>query len=295
MAPSLPAEVSPDRVVILGANGFVATHLRNNLEKTRTPVRAIGREEINLGQEGAGTRLAKEIRPNDTLVFASAVTPDKGRDIGTFLLNLQMAAAVVSALQVQRCRHVIYLSSDAVYGWQTSLISESTPPSPADLYGTMHLARERMLGHHLDTNGIPFSVLRLCAVYGPGDTHNGYGPNRFLRQALAHQAITLFGEGEETRDHVFVDDVIAMIQACLRHPVSRVLNGVSGRSHSFRAVAAMVHRLVARGPGPTASLRINPVTHRTFDPTCLLRTFPAHRSTDLEEGLKLTLGAIDPA
>jgi nucleoside-diphosphate-sugar epimerase len=205
-----------------------------------------------------------------------------------------MAEAGVTALKVQPCRHVVYLSSDAVYGWETTLISEHTPPSPPDLYGTMHLARERMLGQCLGPAKIPFTVIRLCAVYGPGDTHDGYGPNRFLRQATSGAAITLFGEGEETRDHLFVDDAVALIRACIDRPESRLLNAVSGRSRSFRAVAEAVHRLVSRGPGPAVTPRTNPITHRAFDATRLLRAFPAHHSTNLEHGLRLTLDRSVP-
>lgn len=206
------------------------------------------------------------------------------------MLNLRMGEAVTTALNQRAVRHIVYLSSDAVYGWQSALISEATPPSPPDLYGTMHLAREHMLGSVLGPLKVPLSVVRLCAVYGPGDTHQGYGPNRFLRQARAGEPITLFGQGEETRDHLFIDDAVAILLACVDQPESRLLNAVSGRSQSFRDVAATVRGLVPHCPGLLHQPRASPITHRAFDPTRLLRTFSHHRMTDLRSGLELTLG-----
>ena len=54
---------------------------------------------------------------------------------------------------------------------------------------------------------VPIVVLRPSPLYGVADPHNGYGPNRFSRLAAQGGEITLFGEGEEKRDHVFVEDL----------------------------------------------------------------------------------------
>src|SRR5258708_20458707 len=71
------------------------------------------------------------------------------------------------------------------------------------MHGIMHLARELMLNA---TVKAPLAVVRSTLIYGEGDPHNGYGPNRFRRLAAAGQEIVLFGEGEERRDHVLIDD-----------------------------------------------------------------------------------------
>ena len=58
----------------------------------------------------------------------------------------------------------------------------------------------------------PLAILRPTLIYGEKDPHNGYGPNQFRRKANKGEAITLFGEGEERRDHVAIDDVRGMRQ-----------------------------------------------------------------------------------
>ena len=68
----------------------------------------------------------------------------------------------------------------------------------------MHLTREAILKDNF--NKI-LCILRPTLIYGPGDTHNGYGPNRFINLALKNKSIPIFGNGEEKRDHIFVEDV----------------------------------------------------------------------------------------
>ena len=101
----------------------------------------------------------------------------------------------------------------------------------------MHLAREIMLRAALK---LPLAILRPTLIYGADDPHNGYGPNRFRRLAAKGEAITLFGEGEESRDHVHIADVAALVSATLHQRSTGTLNIATGKSTSFREVAEMV-------------------------------------------------------
>jgi nucleoside-diphosphate-sugar epimerase len=128
-------------------------------------------------------------------------------------------------------------------------------------------------------------VLRSTLVYGAGDTHNSYGPNRFRRQAAQEGRITLGGGGEETRDHLFVEDVAELLGRVLAHRSRGLLNLATGRSHTFADVAAGV---AAQFPEPVAVVttpRTGPITHRAFDITRLLSAFPGFVFTPLEAGL----------
>jgi len=280
---SLPA--APARAVILGASGFISRALAARLAGAKIPALIVSSQQIDLTAADAGPRLSALLQPGDAVVMTSALTPDKGRDAATLMKNLRMAEGVAVAVAARPPTHFVYLSSDAVYDWRHPLISEATPPSPADLYSTMHLSRELVLGAAAAAARVPYCILRPCAVYGPGDTHNGYGPNRFARTALAEGKIRLFGGGEETRDHVFIDDVVAVIELALRHRSTGTLNVVSGRSATFAEVAAAISRL---SPKPTATETLprgGPVTHRHFDASALFRSFPQHRPTELSAGL----------
>lgn len=276
---------APTRVVILGANGFIPRALAAKLTADKVPFTAISSRQLDLAAGDAGAQLAALLRSGDAVVMAAALTPDKGRDTATLMKNLRMAESVATALAAQSVAHFVYLSSDAVYDWRHPLVSEATAPTPTDLYSTMHLARERLFASVTASLKVPYAILRPCAVYGPGDTHNSYGPNRFARTALAEGKIKLFGGGEETRDHVFIDDVAAVIALALAHRSTGVLNLVSGRSATFAEVAAQIAALCPK-PAVIESLpRGGPVTHRHFDASALLRSFPGHRPTPLATGL----------
>jgi UDP-glucose 4-epimerase len=282
----------PARVVVLGAKGFVARALTGALEARKVPVRAVSSAELDLSRSGAGEQLTRILQPADALVMTAALTAGRGRDNATLMRNLSMAEQVAAALSARPCAHFLYISSVGVYDWRSPLISESTAPSPTDHYGVMHLTREKMLEPAAASGQIPCCILRASSIYGPGDTQDSYGPNRFVRTARVEGKIRLFGDGEEMRDHVFIDDVVSIAVLVLGRRSSGVLNVVSGRSASFRAVAEEVARL--RHPLPV-TLESEPrrlaVLHRHFDPSALFRSFPEHRPTPWKEGIRRYLAA----
>lgn len=281
---------APERVVLLGAAGFIARALAGRLARKGAKVRAIGRSEIDLTLPGAGERLARELRAGDALVFLSALTPDKGRGTGAFLANVAMGAAVCAAIEANMPAHLVYVSSDAVYPFGPGVTQEASCAEPTDLYGAAHLAREIMVK---GAAKCPVAILRPTLIYGAGDTHNSYGANRFRRTARKEGRIALFGAGEETRDHMFIDDVVALIDLTLQHRSAGILNLVSGRSVSFAELARMVAGQFPSEIEIVAMLRQTPVTHRSFDPANLRRAFPAFRLTPLEVGLAAAHAAPD--
>ena len=72
-------------------------------------------------------------------------------------------------------------------------------------------------------------IIRPTLIYGPGDPHNGYGPNRFMRLAIVNKNIELFGKGEEVRDHIHIDDVGKIISMLILRRVVGILNLVTSR------------------------------------------------------------------
>ncbi|NQW10034.1 MAG: NAD-dependent epimerase/dehydratase family protein [Alphaproteobacteria bacterium] len=276
---------NPVRTVVLGP-GFIGGAAADALEKEGATVERWGRAAVDLLADGAAEALAGKLRAEDVLVVVSAEAPCKN---GAMLeRNIAMMNAVVEALKARPVEHVIYVSSDAVYRDSLEPLTEDSCAEPGSLHGVMHLARERML---IDEAGLPLGILRPTLVYGAADPHNGYGPNRFRRQALAGETITLFGEGEERRDHVLVDDLADLLARMVRRRSVGVLNGATGDVHSFRAVAQMVISHVNAPPTIVGSPRSGPMPHngyRPFDPIATLRAFPNFRYTPLAEGLALT-------
>jgi len=277
-----PEPRNPERVVVLGGRGFIGSALLAALERAGIPALAPSSVELDLAAEGASGRLAALLRPTDALVVLAAVTPDKGRGLAPFLTNLAMGANIFRALEKVTPAHVAYFSSDAVYPLDIGLVTEGSCAQPTDLYGVMHLAREIMV---MTSAKAPVAVLRPTLVYGAGDTHNAYGPNRLRRMAYKDGRITLFGQGEEMRDHIVVDDVAAVTLLVLRHRSAGTLNLATGRSISYADLAWKVAALFDKPIDIDGAPRQNPITHRHFDITVLRRAFPTFVFTLLDDGL----------
>jgi UDP-glucose 4-epimerase len=285
LAHNFAEPVRPERVVILGAGGVIGAALSAHLEANGVSVLGLGSADVDLSADDAADRLAERLDAKDALVMLSALTPDKGRDIATFIKNLRMAVAVCGAIQTRPVSHVVYMSSDAVYPMIEGHISEDKAAQPPDLYGTMHYAREVMFRDV--AKDMPLAILRCTLVLSSRDTHNSYGPNRFRGIGLDGGEITVGGEGEETRDHILDRDVAAIIGEVLSHRSYGLVNVATGTSHSFRQVADMVAACFDPPVPVKGSPRNFPVSHRHFDTTALLRAFPNLRLTPLDEAIRL--------
>jgi UDP-glucose 4-epimerase len=270
----------PVRVVVIGARGFIGGALMERLAARRMPALGIFSADIDLASAAAPEKLVGLLRPRDAVVMLAALTPDKGRDVATLMKNLAMMQHLCAALEKRPCAHLVYFSSDAVYSFASGLVSEETPACPQDLYGAMHCTRELMAK---SLGSIPVLILRPTLVYGVKDTHNSYGPNRFRRAAEKDGRIQLFGGGEETRDHIHIDDVVELTVRCLQHGSTGTLNLATGRSTSFHDVARIVSKAFDKPIEIITTPRTNPVTHRHYDVTNLLKAFPSYRFTGLEE------------
>jgi UDP-glucose 4-epimerase len=270
----------PARVVVLGSGGVLGKALLGRLKADGIAALGLGSADIDLQGAEAAAKLRDVLKPDDAVVFLSALTPDKGRDIATLMKNLRMAEAVADAMAAVKCRQLVYMSSDAVYRFGNGTVDETTPADPLDLYGVMHKAREVMMMSAVPAHAL--AILRCTLVASADDTHNSYGPNRFRRQAAKDGKITLGGEGKETRDHVFADDVAELVRLVLLHRSAGLLNAVSGRSTSFGEVA----HLVAATFDPPAAVSFagggGAVTHRHFDTTALHQSFPSFHFQPLE-------------
>jgi nucleoside-diphosphate-sugar epimerase len=299
----------PARVVILGAGGFLSPHLQSALRAAGIPFRAVGSRELDLRRPDASASLARIFAPHDTVVMASALTPNHGRNYGVLMNNLQMAATVCQTLEAIACGHFIYLSSDAVYDADRTPLDEESSREPTDLYALTHTAREMMLGSVLTARAIPHCFLRPTNVYGPGDTHDNYGPNRFVRTALSEGRITLFGRGEERRSHLFVRDAVGLIVRVIGRRSVGTLNLAKSPAISYRRVAEAV---VRHCPAPVAfdlqprkvspvhrpykplqvfrflsrlGRGISPIVHRPYAVSAIFKAFPDFQYTPLDEGI----------
>jgi nucleoside-diphosphate-sugar epimerase len=274
----------PARIVVLGAAGFVGTALVKLLAQRGASYLALSRQEIDLTSSGASEDLAKLLRPDDALVAIAAKAPVKTNAM--LIENMAIVRSMTDALARSPVSHAVNISSDAVYADAPVPITEqSTPAAPTTLHGVMHLARELAFK---SVAAWPLAILRPSLLYGATDPHNGYGPNRFRRLANAGEDIVLFGEGEELRDHVFVDDVAELIVRVLERRSAGILNIATGSVHSFADTAKMVAAAANRTVAIRSTARSGPIPHngyRPFDIAACRAAFPDFRYTSLAEGI----------
>jgi nucleoside-diphosphate-sugar epimerase len=270
------------RRVVLGANGFIGQHL---MAACPTFV-GITRQDVDLSEETAGKRLAGLLRDGDSLFFLSAITPDRGRDAEMFMKNCRMAFALASVIERVNLARLIYVSSDAVFSENLPSITEETPACPNTLYGTMHLAREQICGSAAARRGTPFLVVRPCALYGPGDTHQSYGPNRFLDSARREKVIRLFGEGADLRPHLHIRDFVSILVGLDEKKAEGVFHAIPSASVTFREIADLICRRIPEVKIEKLPIASPPTTKR-YCANKILSFLPQIKFTDLATGLFL--------
>jgi UDP-glucose 4-epimerase len=284
---AIPAK--PVRVVIIGAGGFVGGAIARQLAEDGVSVLSLSRKDLDLLTDGGAATLMGLLQPGDSVVMVSAIAPAK--TVPVLMQNLKMAEAVCAALSETETAHVVYISSDAVYADDANPVTEGSSRAPSTIHGMMHAARELMLTNAAQA---PVAMLRPTLIYGAADPHSGYGPNRFRRQAAKGEPILIFGEGEERRDHVFIDDVAKLASLVLFHRSVGVLNVATGVSTSFCDIA---HMVVGQFPGAVVKSqpRQGPrphLLHRHFDITDCLKAFPAFHYTTLGKGLVRSMAGV---
>jgi UDP-glucose 4-epimerase len=283
LAHLLSSTEKPARAVVLGAAGFVGGACVRHLRAAGVETLPLGRAEVDLASPDASVGLQKHIRAGDTLVFASARAPCK--NAAMLIENVRMAEAVCAALRGTAIAHLVYVSSDAVYRDSPDPITEESCAEPGSLHGVMHLSREVLLRSEYAG---PMAILRPTLIYGLHDPHNGYGPNRFRRLASAGADIALFGNGEERRDHVHVEDVAELLTRIVRRRSVGTLNAVSGAVASFREIAELTAEQFSHRVSITSSPRTGPMPHngyRPFDAAGIREAFPDLNMTQWRDGI----------
>ena len=211
-------------------------------------------------------------------------------------VNVGGTVSVMEAMRDTGVRRVVFSSSGALYGEQAHQpVDEGQLPNPNSPYGVSKVAAE----YYLATLGTLYNIetvsLRVFNAYGPGqDLPPSYPPviPQLLKQAQTGGSLVIFGEGTQTRDFVFLDDVVdALVAAATATDVNRaVINVGSGREISINDLAACVGRV----SGKQISVLHNQgqeggVSRLVADVGLAQDLLGWAPSTELEEGLRLTL------
>ena len=247
--------------LITGGCGFIGAHLVARLQ-------SLGHEVVVLDNLSTGSKSA--LAPNTDFIHAEASDVSVLRKLlpkVQVCIHLAAIASVsrcdknwnaahqsnfIPMLEIMRCiqtqslkTKVVYASSAAVYGNAPPPLLESSFPTPLSIYGADKLACELLAQVMSKTFQIPSIGLRFFNVYGPGQSlDNDYSGviTIFKEQIMRAKPIVIYGDGKQTRDFIYIDDVIDAI-ICASNKVttkSGVYNICSGKSVSILTLAQRI-------------------------------------------------------
>jgi UDP-glucose 4-epimerase len=209
-------------------------------------------------------------------------------------VNILGSLHVCQAARAAGTRKVVFAGSGGtLYGIPEALpVAESHSRRPVSPYGVAKKAVGDYLHYYREIHGLDYTVLALANVYGPRqDPHGEAGVVAiFAGKLLAGEVPTIFGDGEQTRDFVFVDDVVDAF-ARARHGGSGLLANVgTGAETSVNELFAAMARLTGSTEPPTYSpARPGELARSALDPTLLGEELGWKPAYTLEDGLARTL------
>jgi UDP-glucose 4-epimerase len=256
----------PRTVLITGGAGFIGSSLARLLVDRGSSVRIL--DDLSIGRraylDGVPHELIEAPLSDATAVHdatvgidavvhlaARAGIPDSVADpIGTLNANVVQLVGVLDAARRSGVRRFVFASSNAAAGNHEPPADERDLPHPVSPYGASKLAGEAYCQAYAATFGMAACALRFSNAYGPRSLHKKSVVASWLRTALRGQPITVDGDGEQTRDFVYVDDLAAAIGAALDAPADDVAGEIfqvgTGHETTINELAASLQRAVGR-------------------------------------------------
>jgi nucleoside-diphosphate-sugar epimerase len=260
------------KALVTGAAGFIGSHLAEALvsqgaqvvgvdcftdyypreikERNLTALRKAANFQFIEGALQAldAGRLLDGVTHVFHLAAQAGVRKSWGTDFETYIAhNIDATQRLLEASKGLRLHRFVYASSSSVYGDAATIpMREDAYLQPLSPYGVTKLAAEHLCHLYFANYQVPTVSLRFFTVYGPRQRPD-MAFNRFIRAGLAGQPITLYGDGEQTRDFTFVNDIVAAnLAAGDRGTPGAVYNIGGGSRVSVNQVLDIIGRLVGR-------------------------------------------------
>ena len=296
--------------LVTGGAGFIGSNLVEFLVKDGHEVTVLDdlssgyRENLLQGEWGEKIRflqgdvrdegLLREATRNQEAVFHLAASVGNKRSIEHPLLdadiNVMGTLKVLEAARFSGCRKVVFSSSAGIFGELKTLpIEENHPVEPDSPYGCTKLCAEKLCLAYAKLYDLEAVALRYFNVYGPRQRFDAYGNviPIFVFQILRGEPISIFGDGEQTRDFVHVRDVVqANVKAALSRGVSGAFNIASGTRITINALVELLREAGLRPQVRMAPPRPGDVRHSLADLTRARTSLGYEPSVGLAEGLR---------
>jgi UDP-glucose 4-epimerase len=204
--------------------------------------------------------------------------------------------AVLDAARRAGVRRVVYAASSSAYGNDPKMPKRETDlPAPISPYAAAKLAGEAYCQAFAATYGLETVALRYFNVYGPrqdpGSEYSAVIP-KFVAAMLAGERPTIFGDGRQSRDFVYVADVVAANLAAATSPkaAGRVLNIATGRQYSLLELVASINRALGTNVEPAfAPARAGDVRESVADISAARDALGYRPQVDFDEGLRRSI------
>ncbi|MCE5994531.1 NAD-dependent epimerase/dehydratase family protein [Pseudomonas sp. 5FOS] len=303
-------------ILITGGAGFIGSHLCDALLDKGYAVRIL--DDFSTGQRGnlqvghprlelvegdvADAGLVKQVAAGCSAVVhlaaVASVQASVEDPVRTHQSNFIGTLNVCEAMRVHGLRRVLFASSAAVYGnnGEGESIAEDTPKAPLTPYAVDKLASEQYLDFYRRQHGLEPVVFRFFNIFGPRqDPSSPYSGviSIFSERAVQGLPITVFGDGEQTRDFLYVGDLVQVMVQALEQPqveegaVNIGLNQATSLNQLLAALEKVVGSLPAVSYVPARS---GDIRHSRADNQRLLARFEFPQATPIVEGLARLLG-----
>jgi nucleoside-diphosphate-sugar epimerase len=257
------------KALVTGAAGFIGSHLTTALLDRGASVvgldcftdyyaRALKERNLDENRRRDGFRfvettiqdadlpaLLDEVTHVFHLAAQAGVRKSWGKDFKTYTTNnVEASQMLLEACVGRPLARFVYASSSSIYGDRAAIpMREDALPQPVSPYGVTKLAAEQLCYLYHVNYGVPTAAMRYFTVYGPRQRPD-MAFNRFLRAALKREPITLYGDGEQTRDFTFVADAVAATMAAGERGVAGTAYNIGGGSRvSMNDVLTIIERI----------------------------------------------------
>ncbi|MBH3363482.1 MULTISPECIES: NAD-dependent epimerase/dehydratase family protein [Pseudomonas] len=305
-------------ILITGGAGFIGSHLSDALLARGYAVRIVDdlstgkRDNLQLDHpllelvEGdvADAKLVQRAAAGcQAVVHLAAVASVQASvddPVRTHQSNFIGTLNVCEAMRIHGVRRVLFASSAAVYGnnGEGQSIAEDTPKAPLTPYAVDKLASEQYLEFYRRQHGLEPVIFRFFNIFGPRqDPSSPYSGviSIFSERAVQGQPITVFGDGEQTRDFLYVGDLVqVMVQALEQAQVEEgAVNIGLNQATSLNQMLAALQQVVGSLPAVSYTTpRSGDIRHSRADNRRLLARFDFQRATSMVEGLARLLGKL---
>jgi UDP-glucose 4-epimerase len=303
-------------VLISGGAGFIGSHLVESLLAAGDRVRVLdnlstGKRE-NLPQHERLEFIEGDVREAalvqrcvagmDAVVHLAAVASVQASiddPIRTHQVNFDGTLNLLEAARRHGVRRFLYACSAAIYGDAAAVpVAEDSAPNPLSPYAVDKLAGEYYLLHYHRKYNLAATSFRFFNIYGPRqDPSSPYSGviSIFVDRLLRNEPVTIFGDGSQTRDFVYVGDLAALLVRAVHGAggAGGVFNVGTGRRHSLQQLLDHLERLSGRKIERRFDApRLGDIRHSCADVARLQRAFGEVPATGFEAGLGKLLDAL---